>query len=159
MLSRKLALWFRLLVVAGCGIVPLQAALQVQLASLTDTSQPVGVQSSWQAVSTGAVQPQYRFELVDNQGATSLLRDYASYSARLDWTPIEEGTYLVRVTALDPASGETAVATASYQAASRIGADLQPVVSITPHPLVLLYSAPPCEVGWSVRVVFAPAYA
>lgn len=157
MLSRKLALWFRLLVVAGCGIVPLQAALQVQLASLTDTSQPVGVQSSWQAVATDAVQPQYRFELVDNQGATSLLRDYASYSARLDWTPIEEGTYLVRVTALDPASGETAVATASYQAASRIGADLQPVVSITPHPLVLLYSAPPCEVGWSVRVVFAPA--
>src|SRR5207245_2095142 len=42
---------------------------------------------------------------------------------------------------------------------SRIGSDNQPVVSAASHPLMMLYSAPPCQVGMSVRVLFAPANA
>lgn len=120
----------------------------------TATSAPVGTPIVWTASAVGAagILPQYKFSVTPPNGKpTQLLRDYATANT-VRWTSLDEGTYQINVRAADAASGAYGDATSSVVFASRIKAGI-PVVTATSHPLVALYSAPPCSSG-ALRVYF-----
>ena len=72
------------------------------------------------------------------------------------WTPTDqEGTYTIKVAAKS-STGASASTEASYTVTSRI-TGTTPVVSATTHPLVALYSIPPCPAGHTARVRFKTA--
>ncbi len=132
------------------------ASITVQLSPLTGLQQTVGTHALFSATSTGSSAPQYRFDVTPLGGSTSMLRDFASYSSQLDWTPIDENVYTITVTALDPGTGSTSQSSAVYTATSRLTSNA-PLISPTAHPLVAMYSAPPCAVGSYVWVSYYPA--
>src|SRR5207248_2896455 len=73
----------------------------------------------------------------------------------VSWTPIDEGTYVVVVTAREPPPSTAATASlASLSFRVTSPAVSGPVVASTVHPLVALYSEPPCGVA-TVRVWFS----
>lgn len=74
-----------------------------------------------------------------------------------EWTDAEHpGTFEIEVSARERASDSTSVATAKYTLLSNVTADRAAVIE-TSHPLVLLYSAPPCEEGSRMKVRFQSA--
>ncbi len=126
-----------------------------ELMPLTPSGQLVGKTVTWVARSsgTGAAPWQYRFSVGLHGSPVNMVRDFRQENF-FEWTPIEEGIYAVEVTAKELDTGETAQATASFEVSSRLtGSAAQ--VSATGHPLVFLYSAPPCAVG-HMRVRFRP---
>lgn len=81
-------------------------------------------------------------------------RDYSA-SNQWNWTPAEsEGLYEVEVSARNRITGSIASATMPVTVLPR--ATTTPVVTATAHPLVALYSAPPCAAGAVMRVRFRP---
>ena len=91
-----------------------------------------------------AVEPGYR-TVVDFGPKTSL-----------DWTTIDgEGPYEVEVSARNNMTGDVLTDVTAYQF-TRVTEDA-PAVTPTRHPLVFLYSAPPCALGSSMWVRFAPS--
>jgi arylsulfate sulfotransferase len=72
----------------------------------------------------------------------------------LEWTTIAgEGAYEIEVTARNNATGETTSETARFEF-TRL-ATRTPTVTRTEHPLVFIYSAPPCAEGGLMRARFA----
>jgi hypothetical protein len=70
-----------------------------------------------------------------------------------DWAPVDhEGSFNIEVTALNRDTGERATAVSPYNVLP--AATGQPVVNPTSHPLVFLYSAPPCPTGATMTVLF-----
>jgi len=130
-----------------------QAQLAVFLTPSLPSPSPVGTVVTWTASMAGVSgDTRYRFRAREAGRDFHLVRDF-SPSPTLDWTEIRhEGSYEVEVTARDQASGATAVTSSSYQLTSR--ADAGPVITQTPHPLVFLYSAPPCIPGSRMQVWF-----
>ena len=141
---------------------PSQATTQktsaISLVPNLPSSQPVGTTITWRAAvpdslgfsSSNLV---YRFSIAPADGAFRVVLDFNARDF-FTWTPIEEGSYDVKVSVKDVASGITVEAVAPYAIRSRI-VEGHPVVSSTTHPLVALYSAPPCRSG-RMRVVFHP---
>src|SRR5262249_27536962 len=85
-----------------------------------------------------------------------MLRDYAPGNTDY-WTPGErEGLYQIEVSVRNSSTGETSSAILPYEVVSRVGAGV-PVINSTIHPLVFLYSAPPCPVGARMKVQFRPS--
>lgn len=140
------AVWFAATVAA-------HAQLTVFLTPSVASPSPVGTVITWTASVAGASgNTQYRFRAGSSDTDFHLVRDFSPTST-LDWTEIRhEGLYEVEVTARDQASGATAVTSSSYQFTSR--ADAGPAIGRTPHPLVFIYSAPPCFPGSRMRVQF-----
>jgi hypothetical protein len=58
---------------------------------------------------------------------------------------MREGAYVVKALARQRLTGEWAETEAAFDVTSRIGTPPQPAVFSTEHPLVFLYSAPPCD--------------
>jgi hypothetical protein len=125
---------------------------QVDLVLLSPADLPAGSTIFWWAAATGEGPFAYRFRLGPSGGPLGLVRDFSTRSF-LEWTPLDEGPLDVEVTARAP-SGDTATASATYLVTSRVTSG-EPVVSATLHPLVALYTAPPCPPGDSVRVWYA----
>src|SRR3954454_224889 len=77
-------------------------------------------------------------------------------NASLDWTTIErEGAYEIEVSARNNMTGDVS-ADSILCDFSRLATD-RPVVTPTRHPLVFVYSAPPCADGARMRVRFFAA--
>jgi len=127
----------------------------VSIASDRASGQPVGTTVKWTATPTiaGAAR-EYRFSVAHNGGAAAIVRDFSA-GATFTWTPLDEGEYLIvaEARAVEGAGLPEETASAAYTITSRITAE-QPVVSATAHPLVALYSIPPCGTD-VVRVGFA----
>src|SRR5207237_2577741 len=88
-------------------------------------------------------------------GALGVARDFTPASA-FTWTPMQEGTYDIKVTVKDGYQAtETTSAVAADAVTSRVSGS-QAVVTPTSNPLVALYSVPPSSAG-TVFVQFAPA--
>jgi hypothetical protein len=95
----------------------------------------------------------YRYRVRDFDSGFRAIRDYGPV-VLLDWTASEhEGTYEIEVSVRNRDTGETATASALFEMTSRLEGDA-PVISPTAHPLVFLYSAPPCLDGGRMRVEF-----
>lgn len=75
----------------------------------------------------------------------------------LDWTTIErEGTYEMEVTVKNFNTGDTASTSEMFQFLP-LAIGQSPVVTPSVHPLVFIYSAPPCADGSRMRVQFSIA--
>lgn len=139
------------LFLALCAAAPAHAQLTVSLSSTPEATQlagsPVTLTAEASNPSSG-VDFQFSYRL--GPGPWTVLRDFY-HLTQFHWVTLEQGSYDVRVVGRVAATGETAEATRSYSITSPGAAN--PVVVPTAHPLVFLYSAPPCSTGW-MRVRF-----
>jgi len=70
------------------------------------------------------------------------------------WTDADQpGTFEIEIAARDRATNSVSVATARYTLLTNADTN-RPVIVPTSHPLVLLYSAPPCDTGARMKVRF-----
>lgn len=156
---RKAALFFILL-------SPAARALSVSLAASVDSPAPLGTVVRFTATPGNAAGAtlRYRFrtrELAFAARRRSIAAPYRTIvdygpNAMLDWTTIDrEGDLEVEVSARDTATGEIASDSMTFSFAP-VATD-HPVATATAHPLVFLYSAPPCPAGGQMRVQFAAA--
>jgi hypothetical protein len=140
---------------AFCMITDLRAAVTVtQLTPSMASPQPVGTTLLWTAtvINTNPGPLLYRFS-VGRNGSFLVLRDFAQLNT-FEWTPSQkEGIYQVRVSARDVFTGEIGTLTVDFTATTRIVSGAA-AVSATNHPLVALFSAPPCPSGSLVSALF-----
>lgn len=139
----------------GACLAPgLSAGLNVKLTPSVPSPAPVGTSVMWKAKASNASGvTTFKFWVTPPGGKPAVVRDW-SVASTLPWAALAEGTYRVVVWAADSA-GATGQVTATFQLTTRISGSA-PVVSPTAHPLVALYSAPPCSSG-TVQVWFWPA--
>jgi arylsulfate sulfotransferase len=132
-------------------------AISVKLDSAFASPAPVGTMIHFTATASDATAAvTYRFRVREVGQGFHLVKDFGIDNT-LDWTAANhEGFYEIEATARTASTGETADATQSFEMQSRITGD-QPVINPTAHPLVFLYSAPPCPVGQIMRVQFRGA--
>jgi arylsulfate sulfotransferase len=115
------------------------------------SGQPVGASIKWTTTyQAGMV---YQYSVAYSSGPYFVMRD-ASASNTFLWTPLQEGSYTVRVTvSASNYQGGTQSIVAPFQILTRVTAGV-PVVTATNNPLVALYSAPPCGTGSTIYVEF-----
>lgn len=132
-------------------------SMTVTLTATVPSGQPVGSAITWTATVTGppGILPQFKFSVTPpNATSAQVLRDFSPVNT-LSWTSLDQGTYQINVRAADSVSGAYSDTTMPFVFASRVTGGV-PVVTATSHPLVALYSAPPCSSG-QVRVFFRTA--
>ena len=116
--------------------------------------QPVGAAVRFTATATGVEQPVFRFRYREFPGDFRTIRDFSPGNS-LEWTFTgREGLFEVEATVRDLENDESATATMPYRIEPVMHNGV-PVVNSTDHPLVLLYSAPPCPLGRRMRVEFS----
>src|SRR4051812_24248227 len=142
------------------------AAMSVSLTPSVSSPQPLGTLVRLTATVSGAAAGdlRYRFQVREQSFDGPRRRLGAPFrtivdfgpNAKLDWTTIaQEGTVELEVAARNVATGEMATDRVDYTFTAR--AQTGPVVAATAHPLVFLYSAPPCPAGGRMRVRFSTA--
>ena len=122
----------------------------------SDDSPLVGERVTWTAtaVDVGAT-PVYRFSAASHGGAFHVVRDFSPANT-FTWTPMQEGTYDIEVTAKDGyGATETTSTVVTDDVTSRVTGS-EAVVTPTANPLVALYSVPPSSAD-TVFVQFAVA--
>lgn len=139
------------------GLLASTAAAQqlaVTLAPSVESPAPAGTLITWTAAVSGVDSGtfRYRFVIQDVDQTRRVVKDFGPDNT-FDWSPVDhEGSYGVEVTVKNRDTGETATAVAAYNVLPV--ATSQPVVTPTSHPLVFLYSAPPCPNGATMTVLF-----
>jgi hypothetical protein len=88
----------------------------------------------------------YQFSVTPHGGAFRVVRDFSPKNA-FAWTPMQEGTYNIKVAVKDGYQAtETTTAVVGDAVASRVTGS-QSVITPTLNPLVALYSVPPTHPG------------
>ena len=134
--------------------LPALEALSVDLVPGFASPASVGTVVSWRANVTGddGATLWYRFRARRSGSDFRIIRDFSPENT-LDWAPIDyEGNYEIELSVRDVDTGEEATTIANYRLDP--AATTEPIVRETLHPLVLLYSAPPCPSGSRMRVNF-----
>ncbi len=137
-----------------CGF-PAAAQVGVALFPSLSSPQPVGTPITWMAEASASSQGpiRYRFRVRRIGDDFHVVKDYGP-SNSLIWTVADhEGNFEIEVAARNISTGEMAVAREPFAMLSVVTGD-NAVVSATPHPLVFLYSAPPCAAESRMRVQF-----
>src|SRR5215469_12549747 len=143
------------------GLTLGSSSLSAQMTmSLTSTAfrGPVGAPVVWNAhvegidhgdSSSETIWYRYRARRFDQ--IFKIIRDFGPRTD-LVWSATEhEGAYELEVSARDLVSGEAVTQTSLFEA-TPLAVD-KPVITSTLHPLVFLYSAPPCAAGSRMRVL------
>ena len=125
-------------------------ALEVSLVSDLPSPQVVGTTITWTADASEVDPVTYRLSVGQGLDPLRVMYDFGTRDV-FPWTPIEDGTYSIVLSAREPSSGEITNVETTFVIESRV--DDSPIVTGTDHPLVALYSAPPCESG-QIRVQF-----
>lgn len=118
----------------------------------------VGTPIAWTATATGSGTLAYRFRIRGPRDtAFRIVRDLETRAAAntIELMVLDEGTTTVRVEVRD-ASGTIATRDAAFQYTPRTTSG-RGTIATTIHPLVGIYSVPPCDIGDRVRVEFQPA--
>jgi hypothetical protein len=134
-------------------------AMGVSLTHSMEAPAYVGQMVTWKASVDDAGLSSIRYQFVvslEPGGPLEVIRDFSAEPDLFFTASSHEGTYLIEVTALDLATGETSYASESYRFVPRIQGR-RPMVNPTDRPRVFLFSAPSCEAGSRMRVVFAPS--
>jgi arylsulfate sulfotransferase len=153
----------------GCLSIPAAATVRVTAFTPSAASpQPIGTAISWTVNATDTNPGPLAFQFnIETPGGTSfaLIKDFNNGAkkktvwvppAAFNWTPTGvEGTYKIQVVVEDFTSGEMAKKTVVFKVTPLATAGM-PVVVATGNPLVALFDNPPCPVGSTVRVSFAP---
>ncbi|HTM49869.1 MAG TPA: aryl-sulfate sulfotransferase [Bryobacteraceae bacterium] len=139
------------------GAADLHGAISVALSASVPAPVPVGYVVSWTAEVTGANDPLwYRFRTRLAGGEFAMLRDYGPDPV-MEWTASDrEGLYEIEVSVQNRATMETVRDLQPYEFFSQADEGV-PVLNSTTHPLVFLYSAPPCPEGSRMRVEYQAA--
>ncbi len=137
--------------VGGAAGAPLAVSLVSNLPSPQPVGTPIGLSPRIQNVSKGM--HVFRYMVSADGGPFHMVRDF-SQQRDLTWIPaLYEHNAILRVTVRNNESKETAEAEARFQIVPRVKGGA-PVVAATSHPLVALFSAPPCPEGKQFRVAF-----
>ncbi len=149
-----------LMVIGGICALATSGRAAVSISSFTASVNPpqqVGTTVTFTTVAsdTSAGNLRYRFRLRLNGGPYATIIDYGP-SKTFAWTPaVTEGNFDVEVSVLNRATSSTATMAMPYAITPRAMGGT-PVVTPTNHPMVALYSAPPCAAG-QMRVRFKAA--
>jgi arylsulfate sulfotransferase len=138
----------------GAAGAPFAVRLVTTLSSPQPVGTPVGLAPRLENVAKGMIVVRYEFSF--NGGPFHIVRDF---SQRRDFAwapPLYEHSETIRVTVRNNETKETAAVETPFQIAPRVkGAT--PMVVATAHPLIALFSSPPCAEGSEFRVAFRPA--
>ena len=143
------------LVLAALGYSAAGASFGVRLVTTLPSPQPVGtpigLSPRLENVAKGTIV--VRYELSVNGGPFHIVRDFTQLRD-FAWAPdLYEHSAAIRVTARNNETKETAQAETPFQIVQRVKGAASTVVA-TSHPLIALFSAPPCPEGSEFRVVF-----
>lgn len=143
-------------VLAALFCALLNAAPSLKLATWSETRTRPGQPVRLEASLNGTEEPvRYRFRVRGpGESRWRTVRDY-SPQRDLRWTSMgKAGVYEIEVTAKALNSGLTTT-TIHRQQLTTIAPGDEPAIYPTDHPLVLVYSAPPCQVGSTIRITFS----
>lgn len=132
-----------------------QAALSVRLVSSVPSPQPVGnaIGLIPRVEVSGPGTYTYRYAVSSGNGAFRVIRDFSQAPA-FTWMPeLFEHEARIRVTVRNNATKEAADGELPFTIVSRVK-DSRAVVTPTAHPLIALFSSPPCPQGAVFRVAF-----
>lgn len=137
------------------AIPALCADLTVFLEPSVASPAPVGTAITWTATpDDGGLW--YRFSTRGPDAVRSIVKDFGPDSSFV-WAPYErEGLYEIEVEVRHRGTGDTGRATVPFRVESNATGG-QAVIRPTVHPLVYLYSAPPCRSGDVAVVYFVAA--
>ena len=133
----------------------LAAGITISIQPSRPSPWQVGGIVTWTATPASGAQDAfwYRFRARRIGTAFRVWKDFGPENT-FEWTDADHpGTFEIEAAARDRVSGSISIATARYTLLSNTNAD-RPVIIPTSHPLVLLYSAPPCEAGSRMKVRF-----
>jgi hypothetical protein len=138
--------------VSSATAAPFSARLVTTLPSPQPVGTPIGLSPRLQNVAKGTIN--VRYEVSVNGGPFHMVRDF-SQLRDFGWAPaLYEHAAAIRVTIRNNDTKETAQAEMPFQIVSR--AKGTPTVAATSHPLIALFSAPPCPEGGTFRVAYRP---
>ena len=146
---------FLLFAALGCGATeaPFAVRLVTTLASPQPVGTPIGLSPRLENVAKGTIN--VRYELSVNGGPFHIVRDFTQ-QRDFTWAPaLYEHTAAIRVTVRNNETKETTQAETPFQIVARVKGAASTVVA-TSHPLIALFSAPPCTEGSQFRVAFHP---
>ena len=145
---------------AAVSVCVAETPLSVTLQSNLPSPQPVGTPIGLTALPT-TVGPTardmfvFQYSVSVNGGPFRIVHDY-SQQFEFAWTPdLFEQNVTIRVKVRDDDAKTTAQTEIPFQFVSRIKGNAA-VITPTSHPLVALFSAPPCPQGSQFRVAFHP---
>lgn len=98
----------------------------------------------------------YRFSVKKGAGPFETMIDYGPENSYSWVNSDSEASFTIQATVRNIVTGSTASSAVGYTSTSRVSG-ATPVISPTAHPLVALYSVPPCAAGGRVRVRFKRA--
>jgi hypothetical protein len=131
------------------------APLSVRLLTSLPSPQPVGTPIGF-APATGNVQKGtlvFRYLVTDEGEPSQIIRDF-SQQREFTWSPaLYEHRATIRVVVRNNDTKETAEDELPFRVVSRVQSSV-PLVTPTFHPLIALFSAPPCPEGTQFRVAF-----
>ncbi len=137
---------------------PIASAMSLALNPSIPSPAPVGTVVTWTANVSNADPGVlwYRFRSHRTDQPFHVVRDYGPVNS-LDWTASNsEGSYEVELSVRNLSTSEVEATSVIFQMTSLVTGNT-PVISPTSHPLVSLYSAPPCPTGSRMRVQFQSA--
>jgi arylsulfate sulfotransferase len=145
----------KIIVLGILSMAAASAAIPIKLATSVPSPQPVGAVIGLvprvQVPAPGMYT--YRYMVSTGGGPFRVIRDF-SQQGEFAWTPeLHEHEARVRVTIRNNGTKETADAEIPFRIVSRIKGSTA-VITATSHPLVALFSAPPCPEGTEFRVAF-----
>ncbi len=144
---------------------PACASVQILFLSPSHASpQPIGKTITWHvnATDTNAGPLTFQFNVAPPNGTLQVVKDFnvgtlnsgTWASQPFVWVPTGiEGQYEIEVVAKDFTTGETAIRRAKFQV-DPVVTGTNPAIVKTPNPLVVLFSAPSCASGSSMRVSY-----
>jgi hypothetical protein len=142
--------------VATCALAQTLCTRAVALDLVADLPSPqlLGTTMHWQIIDTPPDSVDYRLMVLrTGAGETShVMYDFTRRSTTFEWTPMQEGTYVITAMVRDDTGGTT-VLNKPFAVVPR--ATTAPTVTTTRNPLVALYSAPACPAGRTLEVSFA----
>ena len=157
----RLILYMSLLIVFW-ALPPSALAISVALEPSIESPAAVGTVVTWLAAAdstSGYISGNiwYRFRVRRPGQEFRVIKDF-SPSNSFDWTASDfDGPFEIEVTARDLETGESATRTRPFLMQSRVVSGGAAMISPTSHPLVFLYSAPPCPAGSRIFVEFGRA--
>lgn len=131
------------------------ASVTVQLTPSVSTA-PVGATVTWTATASDSANPSatftYQFSVGPSVASLQVRRDFSNIN-QYPWTPADsEGVYEIQVAVREGSQTTNAgLAQQPFVVTSRVSGTT-PVVSTTNHPLVALFSMPPCPSGAMAQV-------
>ncbi|KKL63366.1 hypothetical protein LCGC14_2175810, partial [marine sediment metagenome] len=126
----------------------------VDLSPDLPSGQRVGTKIKWTVAGSGSGSEVYRFSVARFGERPRMMYDFRADNV-FEWTPIEDGQYLIIAHVRDLATNSLNASFSFFQVRPTLRAQLVPVVTPTDNPLIALYSAPDSsQKGDSMRVHF-----